>query len=78
MKTIGEIIRSMRHNRGWSQIELAEKAGVGSNTVVVIETGKRQPSDRTCEKLDKAFELLPGTLRTLKYKSLWEQNKPKL
>jgi HTH-type transcriptional regulator/antitoxin HipB len=36
---IGNIIRSARRKRGWSQTQLGEKAGLRQETISLIETG---------------------------------------
>jgi transcriptional regulator with XRE-family HTH domain len=38
---LGERIRSLRETRGWTQTELAERAGLSQVHVSFIETGKR-------------------------------------
>ena len=58
----GEIMRRMRVIRGWTQQDLADRAGLGYSTVVNLEISEgRDPTERTCQKLDGAFGLLEGT-----------------
>ena len=38
-KQIGNVIRSARRKRGWSQTQLGEKAGLRQETISLIETG---------------------------------------
>jgi len=60
----GEVLRRMRQIRGWSQLELANRAGLGYATIANLETKEgRDPSVTTCKKLDSAFGLLEGTFR---------------
>lgn len=40
---VGARVRQARKDRGWSQRDLAEEAGVTENTVTSIELAKRQP-----------------------------------
>lgn len=34
-------VRRLRKARGWSQITLAERAGICENTLIALETGRR-------------------------------------
>ena len=42
--TAGELVRTSRTRRNYSQRELAERAGVPQSTVSKIESGRQQPS----------------------------------
>jgi DNA-binding XRE family transcriptional regulator len=44
-----------REQLGWSQAELARRAGIRVETLNRIETGKNTPSIATIEKIDTAF-----------------------
>lgn len=50
------IIGKLRLQRGWSQSQLAEMAGMSSRTVQRIEQGRR-PSLETCKALASVFEV---------------------
>ena len=63
-KIIGKRIRTIREEKGYSQEELAEKAGVYRTYVGHVEVGKYMPSAYTLYKFSKALgvkavELLP-------------------
>lgn len=49
-------IVSDRERVGWSQAELARRAGIRVETLNRIETGKRSPSLLTIEKIDAALQ----------------------
>ena len=49
-----DIVRD-RERIGWSQAELARRAGIRVETLNRIETGKHTPSVATIEKIDAAF-----------------------
>lgn len=49
-----DIVRD-RELVGWSQAELARRAGIRVETLNRIETGKHTPSVATIEKIDTAF-----------------------
>jgi ribosome-binding protein aMBF1 (putative translation factor) len=50
-----DIIRD-RKTRGWSQEELARRAGIRRETLGRIETGKHTPTKRVLDKIDAALE----------------------
>lgn len=53
----GNLLRLARHQRRWSQRQLADAAGVPVSTVARIESGARQPSLVTISRLLAAAEL---------------------
>lgn len=55
MPTI-EQIRAARALLGWSQGDLAEKAGLSQTGIARIENGTNQPNSKTLEKINTAFE----------------------
>ncbi len=62
MSGIGREVKRLREGRGWSQAELAVYAGSSQPTVNQIETGKRNPSTATLEKLAEALGVEVGSL----------------
>lgn len=40
-KQIGTIIQCTRKKRGWTQIDLAQRAGLRQDTISLIETGEK-------------------------------------
>ncbi|HEV3261342.1 MAG TPA: helix-turn-helix transcriptional regulator [Gemmataceae bacterium] len=44
-----------RRKTGWSQAELARRAGVRQETVCRLETGRHAPNVATVDKLDRAL-----------------------
>jgi DNA-binding XRE family transcriptional regulator len=48
-------IVAARHRAGWSQAELARRAGVRKETIHRIEAGKNNPDQSTFTKIEKAF-----------------------
>lgn len=56
-------VRELREARGWSQVELAKRAGIGRATLVAVENGSRKGVDfATLEGLAQAFGVPPGYL----------------
>jgi DNA-binding XRE family transcriptional regulator len=44
-----------RNSAGWTQAELARRAGVRKETIHRIEAGKNNPDESTFAKIEKAF-----------------------
>jgi transcriptional regulator with XRE-family HTH domain len=55
--TVGQVIRQMREERGWSQAKLGVLSGTGPSGISQIETGRRNPSAATLERIAKALEV---------------------
>jgi transcriptional regulator with XRE-family HTH domain len=53
----GSVIRRKRLKLGWTQEELAERAGLDRSFVANIEQGKRNVSLITVEKIANALDL---------------------
>ena len=54
---IGESIRAARAQRGLTQIQLAEKAGISVNALRLYEGGKRDPQIKTLEQIAEAVNI---------------------
>ena len=54
---VGERIRNLRKERGWSQEELGEKADLHHTYVGAIERGEKNASIDTLEKIAVAFNI---------------------
>ena len=50
-------VKLLRVERGWSQVELAEKLGVSRQSVYAIECGKFDPSLPLAFKIAELFEM---------------------
>ncbi|MDU6924131.1 helix-turn-helix domain-containing protein [Franconibacter helveticus] len=59
---LGERIRTERESRGWSQNELAERAGVSRAMIHKIERGDSSPTATLLGRLSGAFGLSMSTL----------------
>lgn len=49
------LLRAMRGIKGWSQVELADRAKVTANSIAAFETGKRDLRVETADKLLRAM-----------------------
>lgn len=61
-KTPGEILKEARLIKGWTQDELAKKAGLGKNTYPKIERDISKPSPESIKKLIKVLGIDPSKL----------------
>ena len=59
---IGEEVKRWRLRRAWTQEELAEKSGLGLNTVNRIEGNRTEPRPPTIRKLADALGVDPSEL----------------
>ena len=76
--SVGEKIALLRRQRGWTQVEFAEKVGVHSNHVSRWESDRRNPSESAVQKIIEVFGVtaeefhepatqLPSHLRNQKF-----------
>lgn len=59
---LSQNLKKFRKERGWSQFELAEKAGISEQTMNSIEGLRLWPSDKTLSKLTSALKIAPFML----------------
>lgn len=59
---IGDRLKNLRIEQALTQRELADKAGVGVNTVNRIELNETEPHMSTLRKLARALEVAPREL----------------
>jgi len=58
----GEAVRERRRARGWTQEQLAERAGVAAIHVGFVERGENVPKLTLILRIAKAFGVRPGEL----------------
>lgn len=61
-KRLGDNVRRLRSEKGWSQEDYADRAGIHRTYVSDIERGARNPTITVVEKLAKPFSVSPGSL----------------
>lgn len=57
LKNLGQTIRLKRENRGLTQNEVAEKAGLDRNYIGMVERGERNPSYLSLLKIANGLNL---------------------
>lgn len=58
--TPGQILKQARLKKGWTQDELAKKAGMGANTYPKIERDVSKPAPESIKKLIKVLDIDPS------------------
>lgn len=61
-KRLGQNVRRLRQEKGWSQEDYADRAGIHRTYVSDIERGFRNPTITVVEKLATPLEVEPGRL----------------
>jgi transcriptional regulator with XRE-family HTH domain len=59
---LGRNVRRLREQKGWSQEDYADRAGIHRTYVSDIERGRRNPTVTVVEKLAAPFEVGAGSL----------------
>ena len=62
---LADLIRDERNKRGWSQSELARRAGVSPSVVNRLESGKRVGHADTIARVAAALGLNPNTVQSV-------------
>lgn len=57
MRVLPGALKYIRAQKGWTQKELAQVAGVSLAFIALIETGDRQPSLKTAEAIAEALDV---------------------
>ena len=56
-KDVGDKIKTMRQQKGFTQFALAEKAGIAQSTLSYIEKGTKAPRFETLQALCRAMDI---------------------
>ena len=60
--TIGDVVRKLRGRKGWTQVHLAEAAGVNKATVTLFEANPERADRRTILRVVKALGITEADL----------------
>jgi len=58
----GATVKALRKRRGWTQMQLAERAGLHRNAVALVELALREPSLSIITRIATALGVAPGRL----------------
>lgn len=61
-QALGQALRKLRTERGWSQSDLALRAGMDRNYLSLIELGRNSPSVRMLLQLCQALDVRAATV----------------
>jgi transcriptional regulator with XRE-family HTH domain len=67
--TTGETIRMLRELKGWTQEQLAERCGISSTNLSLLENSKVEIGKRRAEQLAKAFAVHPAIIMFPEYEA---------
>ena len=62
MAHVGQEIRRQREEKGWSQAKLGVDSGLGPSGISQIETGRRNPSAASLQRIAEALHVEVGEL----------------
>ncbi|MEJ7847943.1 MAG: helix-turn-helix transcriptional regulator [Pyrinomonadaceae bacterium] len=65
----GEVIRMLRELKGWTQEDLAERSGITSTNLSLLENGRVDIGKKRAELLAKAFGVHPAIIMFPEYES---------
>jgi len=65
--TTGELIRMLRELKGWTQAELAERCGINTTNISLLENDKVEIGKRRVEQIAKAFDVHPAIIMFPEY-----------
>ncbi|MFP4522631.1 MAG: helix-turn-helix domain-containing protein [Fibrobacterota bacterium] len=65
----GEVIRMLRELKGWTQMELAERSGLNSTNISLLENNRVVIGKKRAEQLADAFNVHPAIIMFPEYES---------
>ncbi len=65
--TTGEVIRMLRELKGWTQGELADRCGISSTNISLLENEKIEIGKKRAEQIAKAFGVHPAIIMFPEY-----------
>ncbi|KUG22254.1 hypothetical protein ASZ90_007986 [hydrocarbon metagenome] len=65
--TTGEVIRMLRELKGWTQNELANRCGISSTNISLLENDKVDIGKKRVEQMAKAFDVHPAIIMFPEY-----------
>jgi len=68
VEQLGERIKNLRNERGWSQFEFSERIGIDRSYLSEVESGKIELCLRNLALISQGFSLEPWQLLKLDYR----------
>jgi transcriptional regulator with XRE-family HTH domain len=68
--TSGEVIKMLRELKNWTQKELAEKCGITSTNISLLENNKVDIGKKRAVQLAKAFKVHPAIIMFPEYEAI--------
>lgn len=65
--TTGEVIRMLRDLKGWTQAELAQRSGISTSNISLLENEKVDIGKKRAEQIAKAFDVHPAIIMFPEY-----------
>ena len=65
--TTGEVIRTLRELKSWTQAELARRTGINATNISLLENGKVEIGKKRAEQMAKAFAVHPAIIMFPEY-----------
>ena len=65
--TTGEVIRTLRELKGWTQADLAERCGISTTNISLLENERIEIGKRRVVLLAKAFGVHPAIIMFPEY-----------
>ncbi len=65
--TTGEVIRMLRELKGWTQAELAERCGISSTNISLLENAKVEIGKKRAEQIARALGVHPAIIMFPEY-----------
>jgi len=62
LDNIGDTIKELREIRGWGQVDLEDRSGVGRGAISKYECGENVPGLGNLTKIAQAFDARPSEL----------------
>ncbi|RJQ44528.1 MAG: XRE family transcriptional regulator [Gaiellales bacterium] len=67
--TTGNVIRMLRELKGWTQKELAERSGISSTNISLLENARVDIGKKRAEQLARAFDVHPAIIMFPEYEA---------
>lgn len=67
--TTGEVVRTLRELKGWTQTELGRRSGISATNISLIENEKVEIGKKRVEQLAKAFNIHPAIIMFPEYEA---------